>query len=182
MSKKLASGCFAVRIAARELGTLSAKMVYYSLINSHLQYGIVFWGNSSQYLLDAIFILQKRAVRLLAKADYRAHCRPLFIQHRILTLTCLFILETVCLIHKNKSNIIPLPRQYDTRRKNNLLLPIPHSTLIKHSIIYESPKIYNHLSDNLKAIKSLALFKKTVKDLLIDKAYYDLQEFYNDRF
>lgn len=182
LNKKLASGCFAVRVIAKELGSLSARNVYFSLIDTHLRYGIVFWGNCSQYLLNSVFILQKRAIRFLAKSDYRDHCKPLFIKYKILTLTSLFILETVCMIHKQILNLPTQSRHYNTRQNNNLLLPIPHSSLIKNSIIYESPKIFNHLPDALKSIRSPSLFRNTIKNILIGKPYYNLLEFYNDEF
>lgn len=186
LSKKLASGCYAVRITSNELGFKAAKMAYFSLIESHLRYGIPFWGMCSQHSLNTVFVLQKRALRYLCKAKPRDHCKPLFIAHKILTLACIFILETVCLIHKKKLNTLhtdPLP-EYNTRQALNsiLPLPIPRSTLTKHSVIYESKKIYNHVPLSFRSMTQLKTFRKAMKDILIQKAYYNLSEYYDDSF
>lgn len=186
LSKKLASGCYAVRITSNELGFRAAKMAYFSLIESHLRYGIPFWGMCSQHSLNTVFVLQKRALRYLCKAKPRDHCKPLFIAHKILTLACIFILETVCLIHKKKLNTLhtdPLP-EYNTRQALNLILPlpIPRSTLTKHSVIYESKKIYNHVPLSFRSMTQLKTFRKAMKDILTQKAYYNLSEYYDDSF
>ena len=41
------------------------KNVYYSLIYSHIIYAIEAWGSACKTELDKIFILQKRAMRLM---------------------------------------------------------------------------------------------------------------------
>ena len=132
-------------------------------------------------LLNSLFILQKRAVRYISLAKPKDSCRPLFISQKILTLYSLFLLKTVCLIHKNRNNF-GNENPYNTRQSNKLPLPIPTLTLTKKSIIYESLKLYNHLPDDLKKSNSLRAFKMNVHGLLISKAYYSLDEFYNDTF
>ena len=41
------------------------EMIYYSLIYPHLLYAIPIWGNSDQTHIKPLFILQKKAVRLI---------------------------------------------------------------------------------------------------------------------
>lgn len=186
LCKRLASGCYAVRITSNELGFLAAKTAYFSLIESHIRYGIPFWGSCSQQLLSSVFILQKRALRYMCKSKPRDHCKPLFVTHKILTLSCIFILETVCLVHKkiiNSVNSDSLPK-HNTRLKLSLALPlpIPRSTLTKQSVIYESKKIYNHIPLSVRSITNLKTFREAVKGILIQKAYYNIREFYSDSF
>lgn len=180
LAKKVASGCYAVKVIVYELGAAMGRSVYYALIESRLRYGIPFWGMSSCYLINSLFVLQKRAIRYLNRAKPRDSCRPLFIKGKILTIYSLFILETVCLIYKNRDSFIQHNTHYNTRQNLNLSLPIPALTLTKKSIIYESVKIYNHLSDNLKRLPTTKLFKRKVKRVLLDKAYYSIAEYYND--
>ena len=42
------------------------KMLYYSLVYSHLTYAIETWGSVDNEILNRLFILQKRAVRILS--------------------------------------------------------------------------------------------------------------------
>lgn len=180
ISNKLASGCYAVRVVSNELGYTAAKAVYFSLIESHLTYGISFWGVCSKYLMQMIFVLQKRAIRYLCKARARDSCKPLFVTHNVLTVTSIFIRETVVLIHKNKMNQSIPTSNYATRQVGNVTLPIPRSTLVKDSIVYNGQKMYNHLPYDIKNMNSIKNFKNAVKKLLIVKAYYNLQEYYDD--
>lgn len=68
LSKKLAANCFAIRVVANELKLDSARNAYFALIDSHLRYGICFWGSCSQYLFNKIFVLQKRALKYMRNA------------------------------------------------------------------------------------------------------------------
>ena len=56
---------------------LNAKLaIYNSLILSHINYGILLWGNTNY--LHRLEILQKRAIRLITNSNYIAHTEPLF--------------------------------------------------------------------------------------------------------
>lgn len=180
LSKKLASNCYAIRVISNNLDVVAARTAYFSLIEAHLRYGICFWGNCPQYLFMALFILQKRAVRYMCKAKMRDSCRPLFLLHHILTLPCLFLLETSCLIFKkfgSKRNVTSL---HNTRQTYHINLPIPNSTKTKNSIIYNGKKIFNHLPLHIRTINSIGKFRKEVKHYLISKAYYSVDEFFGD--
>ena len=65
LNKRLSSSCYAVRVASAQLGVAVARIVYYSLFESHLRYGIAFWGFCSRQLLNSAFVVQKRAVRYM---------------------------------------------------------------------------------------------------------------------
>ncbi len=41
------------------------KIIYYTLVYSHLQYGVHVWGSACPTVLDKILILQKKAVRAM---------------------------------------------------------------------------------------------------------------------
>lgn len=179
LNKKLSVGSFAVRKTFSELGAKMAKTTYYALIESHLRYGIAFWGNCSQCLFESVFTIQKRCIRYICGANIRDHCRPLFIRENILTLTCLFVLETVTLLHKRYKNF-QSGQVYQTRNQNNIPLPIPRYGVTQNSIIYRSIKIYNKLPAELRSIQSEKTFRVKVKEMLLLKAYYRLSEFFDD--
>ena len=50
------------------------KTIYFSLINSHLNYGILVWG----FNLERLEILQKKAIRIITHSHNLAHTRNLF--------------------------------------------------------------------------------------------------------
>ena len=47
--------------------------LYYSLIYPYLQYCIIVWGSTYSTNLNLIFLLQKRAVRIICKVSYDEH-------------------------------------------------------------------------------------------------------------
>ena len=178
LRNRLSRGCFALRVVTKELDGASARNVYFALIESHLRYGICFWGSCSNELFNSVFILQKRALRVLCRGDSIDSSRPLFIAQRILTLPCIFILETVCLMHKKFNMEISDLTKNSTRRTHLISLPIPKSSLAKNSLIYNSKKLFNHLPQEVRQIKNIKQFRKRVKSLLLARAFYTVSEFY----
>ena len=52
---------------------------------SHLHYGIQVWGNATN--ITALTVLQKRAIKIINKSDFRGHTEPLFKSEEILTIS-----------------------------------------------------------------------------------------------
>ena len=46
------------------------KNIYYSLVYSHLSYGIHVWGSACHTELNKILVLQKKAVRVMTGSQY----------------------------------------------------------------------------------------------------------------
>ena len=70
----------------RYLPISAMKLMYDSLILSHLQFGITNWG----FELDRILKLQKRALRIMTDRKYNAHTEPLFKHLRLLKVNDIF--------------------------------------------------------------------------------------------
>ena len=62
------------------------KIIYFSLINSHLNYGTLLWG----FNLDRIELLQKKAIRTITHSYTLAHTENLFKQEKILKVIDIF--------------------------------------------------------------------------------------------
>ena len=81
--------------------------VYRSLIFPYTHYGIAGWGQAAQVYLRKVFILQKRALRLMFFAGNRSHAILLFVSANVLPLNMLYF-ETVCsLMHDISTNSAP---------------------------------------------------------------------------
>lgn len=180
LSKKLASNCYAIRVISRDLDLEIRKSAYFSLIESHLRYGICFWGSCPRYLFNILFVLQKRAIKSIFKLKIKDSSKPYFLSHRILTLPCLFLLETCCLIFRKFKDEINSVSVYNTRQKYSTNLPIPASSQVRGSIVYGGKKLFNHLPLRVRGMNSERKFRTEVKALLASKAYYSIDEFLND--
>ena len=79
------------------------KMLYSSLIHSHLTYGILAWGFNPGRLPT----LQKKAIRAVVGARYNSHTEPMFKFLKILTVKDIFTLRCLKFLYNLKNNLCP---------------------------------------------------------------------------
>ena len=109
---------------------------------------------------------------------YRDCCREKFVDLRILTLPCLYILT--CLLHI-RDNLYkytkPLDNhQYNTRNKDILLTKYTRIQRARDGINYHGVKFFNALPVAIQTL-GVAQFKKIIKDFLVSNAFYSYEEF-----
>ena len=110
--RKARNGLFALRKLGKIQGKKAKKMVYESLVKSHLTYGITAWGHSCQKgELKKLQVIQKACVRTIAGAHRLGHTEPLFKQLGILKLEDLI---------KNTALGLVKSLQSRTNKNNNL--------------------------------------------------------------
>ena len=92
----------------RYLPLSTMKLMYDSLISSHLQFGIRCWG----FEWKIIFKLPKPALRIMTNSIYNAHTEPLFEELEMLKVTNIFDVQCMKFWYKfvNKS----LPEYFGT--------------------------------------------------------------------
>ena len=93
----------------RYLPMAAMKLMYDSLILSHLQFGITCWG----FDWNRIFKLQKRAMRIMTNKKFNAHTEPIFKELKMLKIKDIFNIQclkfcsnlktTVCHLFSNQS-------------------------------------------------------------------------------
>ena len=85
----------------RYLPFSTLKLMYDSLILSHLQFGITCWG----FEWNRIFKLQKRALRIMENSKYNAHTETLFKELEMLKVSDIFNVQGMKFWYKfvNKS-------------------------------------------------------------------------------
>ena len=63
----MSSGLYALNRVKNYLPKHHLKLIYSSLMQSHMYYGIILWGNAPQKYKRRIEILQKKAIRTITK-------------------------------------------------------------------------------------------------------------------
>lgn len=174
---------YALRRIAKTVSIQAALVAYHGYVNSIFRYGIVLWGNCSDK--DQLLLAQKRCIRAIYGIGRRESCRPFFIDNGILTVPCLYILEVAVFVHKYKTQFIEV-QQLRTRNvraqyKHRLHKPAAKLGLTSKNSYIMCITIYNKIPDSFKCQK-LNLFKNLVKNLLIYKCYYNINDFLNDSF
>lgn len=150
------------------------RMAYFALFHSHLNYGILLWGNSTH--VTKIFILQKKIVRIIANVSPTHSCKNLFIELRIMTLPCLYIYATLLEIHTNQDKY---PRNSDIHSHNTRAVNLLRLNKFKNKRSERNSlqlKFYNILPQNVKALSN-PKFKNVVRNYLITNSFYTFQEY-----
>ena len=110
---KIASGSWALYHIRNYVDKQTMKMVYYSLVCSHLQYCINSWGSASETMLHPLKIIQKRSIRIIAGSKYKVHAEPLFHQLQCLKLNDICELEMAKLMCGINNNMISSTKAND---------------------------------------------------------------------
>jgi hypothetical protein len=156
------------------------RCVCFAKFESLLKYGIIFWG-CGQKDMQTVFKIKKRCLRLIKRVNNWVSCRGLFGEFKILTLTSLYIFETLCFLRKNQIyNILYSDvHGYNTVRKQNLYVQPCNTLRCKSSVINMGIRLYNNLPSQIKGTKDFKAFKRQLKDYLLNKAFYSLQEYFS---
>lgn len=152
--------------------------LYRSLFEPHLNYCNVIWNNTYPTYTTKLLTLQKKALRAISWAAYNSPSDPLFHRYKLLKLPEINVLQNACVMYKvtyglniRLTELIPLflpPHQHDTR--NKFLSKGKNRTLeiTRLGICYRGPRIWNELESDLKNSASLTIFKRKLKQRLLD--------------
>ena len=175
------------------------KTIYHTLFESHLSYGITVWGGISNNKLKPLFILQKQCIRILfgdkqayldrlAKREIlkqqgdqvlgpelyvKEHTKPLFEQHKIMTLQNLYYYHVSMTMFKLLENRCPnsLFSCFTLSKRKETLLLTP---TFSHNFVYNACNIWNIIRDAV-SIPMLGQKIGTVKHKL--KNFQEISKF-----
>ena len=168
---KISRSLFALNRVKNILPPDILKSLYFSLVQSHLMYGIQAWGSSSY--ISQLESSQKRAMRIINNKAYNSHTAPLFKKSNILQIGDLYNLHAALFAHDFKHNLLPHSfRKYFTdhgfqnrniRHPNHMFRSIPRTKFSSSLPPHKVPLIWNSLSDELLSIDRRNVFKRSVK-------------------
>lgn len=126
-------------------------LIYHSLITSRLNYMLTVWGGD----FDRIFILQKKALRIIHGTKYNAHCDPLFATSNILKIHDQYkvnllklgyhILNSTCpkFFSRNKISLREEIHSHDTRNKKLFHIPLIKFNYLRRTLFYRVGEVTN---------------------------------------
>jgi hypothetical protein len=180
VKSKVAKGIGVLAKARKYVDIMFLKLLYNSIIYSHLNYCVEVWGNSANIHINSLFKLQKKAVRLIKNASFMASTDPIFKSMKSLKLTDIFAVCTLTFVFKFVKGMLPevfyefykrnnrvISRQ--TRQSNKLYIPIAKSALYEKTIRINGAKYWNNIDDIIDYNCSLHTFKKRLKNHFISK-------------
>uniref|UniRef100_A0A1B6KD14 Reverse transcriptase domain-containing protein n=2 Tax=Cicadellinae TaxID=33370 RepID=A0A1B6KD14_9HEMI len=174
--KKISTGIYVVR-RIKCIGNLeAAKTAYYSLVETHVRYGLAVWGGSSAGNLNRVLLLQKKAIRTLAELEHQQSCRQAFKTLGIMTITALYIQEVILHVDQLHVQTGKTLHTHNTRHAGNYTLPLHRTSLFEEKPSYIGRKLRNLLPQAVKNLKGAAL-KRCLHNFLVDHPIYTIEEF-----
>jgi len=155
------------------------KMLYFSMVHSHLSYCINIYGSANITSLNRLKLKQKAAIRIVCNAGHRDHTNPMFKRLGILPLNELITYSNLKFMHNFWHRKLPLSfhdmwstnrvRNPDLvlRNADNLYIPAHMYATLKRLPLFSFPKTWNDDS-NLKYNPSLNVYLKSVKSALLN--------------
>jgi hypothetical protein len=176
---KLSSACYVMRTVKPHVSHNTLKIIYYSYFHSIMNYGLLFWGSSTES--TKIFKLQKRIIRIMMGCRRKQSCRELFVKLGILPLPTQYIFSLLLFLNKNKNlfTVNSTIYQYATRQQSNLHQPLANLSKYQKGICYLGVKVFNKLPPYIKEeVDNLRKFKRSLWNFLSEKSFYSLQEYF----
>lgn len=140
------------------------RILYYALVESHINYGIIAWGAATSNHVSNLEIIQKSILKVIYRKPRIYSSNDLYGSTKILDIRQLFLLQVLIRQHKNKHELIQIEHNYETRYKEcSTVVPKPEKNILQRSYFYLGPKLYNIIPSEIKKINSINLFKNRIK-------------------
>ena len=153
------------------------RNLYFAHIQSHLNYGLLIWGNAAITHLNKLKKSQEKAIKIMTFKNKHDIVVPrLFKNVDILPMNFMKSLNSGLFIWKIQNNILPnctlkLPAlngvNKNPRDSLKLIIPFRNTEFGKRTIFYIGIKEWNKIPNEIKSLTSLNLFKKNYKKYLI---------------
>ena len=82
------------------------KSIYHAIFDSHFNYASIVWAQGVNFQ-NRLFLLQKKAIRIMSFSDRIAHTDPLFYNSKIIKLPDKILIENCYFISKYFFNLLP---------------------------------------------------------------------------
>lgn len=177
VGNRLSQSLFLLRKVRQFASTDVVVTIYNGLFHSILQYGLIIWGSDPR--AEKVFKLQKKAIRIIARAKSDTHCKPLFRAFHIMSLPSLFVFVNLMFVKQNINNFQTADNVHShvTRGAKNLRLPFFSTNKLTNGPNYWALKFFNTLPSDIKLLPE-KIFKRTIKTKLMDACLYDFKDFF----
>jgi dimeric dUTPase (all-alpha-NTP-PPase superfamily) len=148
--------------------------LYYAYIYCHLIFMSPLWGNADTDSINRLFVLQKKAIKIIENRHRLAPSNTLF-SEELLPLPVLIDYNLLILAFKIKNNLIKNNvviqyvediHRYNTRQRGDFYV-YSYQTRYGYADFYKRGLIkYNELPSSIKCFHSLSLFKRRLREHL----------------
>ena len=181
INSKLSRALFTIKQVKFSLPQESLHTLYFSLLQPHLTYGILVWGNAKSCFLHKTEVLQKRALRIINCKKFNSHTDPLFKQSGILKLSDLYQLQVLLFMHKYSRDKLPMSFRniftlnrdinvvHETRQVNMFHVAKSKCKFIDKLPLYQFPLLWNEWYPKLNINLTYSSFKRSIKTMCLGR-------------
>lgn len=146
-------------------------LIYHSLFNSLLSYLTAVWGNTYDYLLNKLQIVQNKFLKSIFNLPLRSHTVDLYTKEKnIMPVRGIYIIQVCSFIYKSLSNQTHTntkfelsSHQHGTRNHNLLKRPNVSTLSGERSITFKGANYFNFFFNKFGLCSSLSIFKDRLK-------------------
>ena len=177
---KIAKGIGIISKAKNRLKRETLTTLYYSFIYPYFNYAIELWGNLKATDLNALIKIQKRALRTIVHASYRAPSAPIYKSLQVLNIDQIHKYKVVLFMYKVRHGNFPsvicdmfqlntVYHQHRTRQCLDYHVPIYRKEHSKSNIFYKGVLLWNELNKKIDYNCNYYSFKKRLKRYLLSQ-------------
>ena len=174
ISNKISKSIAILRILRFSFPKQIMRLIYMSLIFSHVNYCNLIWGSACKTTLEPLFRLQKKAIRLVNNSHFLEHTAPIFSSLKILTLyqvfnnNCLIFIYKCIKDHKFPNFSSRIIRnndvhEHNTRNSEHYRLPKGRLKIFRDAYLVQGVTLWNSLNTSLMNCNNLINFKTNIK-------------------
>lgn len=176
VKSKILPMTFAIRRIRPYINQKTANQIYFAHINSHLLYMNPFWNVASNNLIETLAVAQRKALRFILNKYSYCPNRELYSQ-KFLPLTLMNQYNLILLAFKIKHNMIRNNvdlkqvsdiHHYATRQREHFYVQNYETNYGLSDFFTRGLLAYNNLDPYLKSIHSIGMFKRELKNDLLD--------------
>ena len=181
LNSKIARSIFSIKQLKNVLPQSCLQTLYFSLVHSHLTYGLLAWGSANASAINKTALLQKRAMRTVFNTAYNSHTEPLFKLAHIFKLTDLYEYEVITFMYDYSHLKLPVSFNglfrlnhevqdfHETRQRFGMYIARCHSTFSSKLPLYYFPRLWNEWSSTVLDHPTRGSFRKYVKATMLSK-------------
>ena len=182
IKSKISKNVSIIRRVKHLLINSSLYSLYSTLVMPYLNYCCEIWGNTYKSRIQPLHIIQKRAIRICKKADYRSHSRPLFYQLKTVNIHDMVNFKNMVFMlfmYKVYNKLIPANimsyfktinacHNHNVRMNNcNFKIKFSRTTNNSECISVKGPKMWTDMLANIKLCMSVFIYFLNVQSFTI---------------
>jgi hypothetical protein len=169
LQNKMRSALKEIKLAKNRLTHEALRTIYHAIVYSHLIYGIVAWGHSSN--LKPLQDLQEKILYTMArKSELSKNNNNVYKIWNVLPIYK--ICEQITIINKyfDQDHGEPRHHEHDTRTNSNapLVTPVSENKYHERTWSYIMPRLWNKMPRELKNLESKKIVKEKIKEWYLD--------------